>query len=87
MKAAMKDREAGRVSVLRLLLSEIKNFHIEKGLDLPLDSQDIIQVLKQAVMMRKETIETFRQAGRSDLLDKELEEARILGEYLTEAEA
>ena len=85
MKAAMKAREAQRVLVLRLLLSEIKNFHIERGLDRQLDQEDVIQVLKQGVATREETIETCRQAGRADLVDKELEEVRILGEYLAQA--
>jgi len=80
MKTAMKAREALRLSVLRLTLSEIKNARIQKGDDLT--DEDVIQILRREVKRREEAVEQYRQGNRSDLADKEAEEAVILMAYL-----
>lgn len=80
MKQAMKAREALRVSVLRMTLSEAKNLRIEKGQDLT--DEDMILVLRRALKKREESVAEYRPAGRADLADKEEEEAAILRVYL-----
>ena len=80
MKEAMKARDALRVSVLRMTLSEAKNARIDKGQDLT--DEDMILVLRRALKKREEAVAEYRPAGRADLADKEAEEAVILRAYL-----
>jgi Yqey-like protein len=85
MKQAMKARDTLRGSALRLTLSETTYAHMDKGLDQPLTSGDVLGLLRQAVMNREESTEQFRRAGRIDLAEKEAREAAILRKYLSEA--
>jgi hypothetical protein len=80
MKTAMKAREALRLSVLRLTLSEIKNARIQKGDDLTDD--DVIQILRRELKRREEAVEQYSQGNRADLAEKEAAEAVILQTYL-----
>jgi uncharacterized protein len=82
LKEAMKARDALRVSVLRMTLSEVKNARIEKGKDETLTDEEVVQVVRRAVKKREEAVEQFRPAGRADLADKEEQEAAILKGYL-----
>jgi len=80
MKEAMKAREALRLSVLRLTLSEIQNARIAKGEDL--DDSDVHQVLKREVKRREEAAEQYEKGNRTDLKEKEEQEGEILKSYL-----
>ncbi len=80
MKAAMKARDAARLGVLRMTLSEIKNARIEKGADLT--DEDVIQVIRRAVKKREEASEAFRGGGRPELAESESREAEVLNVYL-----
>lgn len=82
LKVAMKAREAERVGLIRLVLSELKNARIAKGSDLGED--DVIAVLKRGVKMRGESIEQFRRGGREDLATHEERELAMLRAYLPE---
>jgi uncharacterized protein YqeY len=80
LTAAMKAREALRVSTLRLILSEIERKEKEKGL--PAEEEAIIQILYTMIKKRKEAIELFVKGGRQDLADKEEKEIPIVESYL-----
>ncbi len=80
MKEAMKAKDAAKVSTLRLLLSEIKNREIDKRGELTDD--EVIAVIQKAVKQRKESIEQYEKAGRSELVEKEKKELEILEAYL-----
>lgn len=82
VKEAMKAREALRLAVLRLTLSEVKNARIEKGKDETMTDEDVMAVLRRAVKKREEAVEQYRSARRDDLADKEAAEAEILRAYL-----
>jgi uncharacterized protein YqeY len=81
--AAMKAREATRLSALRMLKAAIMNKGIEKSHDL--DDAEVLQVVSSLVKQRRDSIEQFSKAGRSDLVDKETAEITILEEYLPPA--
>ncbi len=82
---AKKSRNTLRESVLNLLKSNIKYKEIEaKGKGKNLEDSDIIDLIKQEIKKRKESIELYRQAGRQELVEKESEELKILQEYLPE---
>jgi len=76
----MKAKDTAKVSTLRLLISEIKNKEIDKRGELTDD--EILAVIQKAVKQRKESIEQYEKAGRSDLVEKEKKELEILEAYL-----
>ena len=81
--AAMKARDAGRLSALRMLKAAIMNKGVEKGRDL--DDAEVVQVVTSLVKQRRDSIEQFGQAGRSDLVAKETAEVAVLEGYLPPA--
>ncbi len=78
--AAMKARDSSRLSALRMLKAAIMNKGVEKGRDL--DDAEVLQVVASLVKQRRDSIEQFAQAGRTDLVDKETGELTILQAYL-----
>ena len=81
--AAMKARDAARLSALRMMKTAITNKGVEKGRDL--DDAEVLQVLGSLVKQRRDSIEQFSKAGRTDLVDKETAEIVVLEEYLPPA--
>lgn len=80
LKEALKQRNQTRASVLRMLLSEIKNTEIAQ--QKRLDDDKILDVISKEVKRHRESIEAFRQGNRSDLVVQEKAELSILMEYL-----
>lgn len=81
--AAMKSREALKLSVLRMTKAALKNKEIE--LRRPLSPDEENQVLQTLVKQRTESIESFEKGGRADLAEKEGKERDFLRAYLPEA--
>ena len=80
---AMKAKDAARLSALRMLKAAITNKGVEKGHDL--DDAEVLQVLASLVKQRRDSIEQFSKAGRTDLVNKETAEIAVLEEYLPPA--
>ena len=80
MKTAMKSGEKDRLSVIRMLISEIKKVQIDKKKEL--SDEEIIQVLQRYAKQRKESIKQYREAGREDLAQKEETELKVVQEFL-----
>ena len=83
MTAAMKAKDAARLSALRMLKAAIMNKGVEKGHDL--DDAEVLQVVSSLVKQRRDSIEQFAKAGRTDLVDKETGEIAVLEIYLPPA--
>src|SRR5215208_4812917 len=81
--AAMKAKDAGRLSALRMLKAAMMNKGVEKGRDL--DDAEVLQVVSSLVKQRRDSIEQFSKAGRTDLVDKETREVAVLEHYLPPA--
>jgi uncharacterized protein YqeY len=81
--AAMKAKDAPRLSALRMLKAAIMNKGVEKGRDL--DDAEVLQVVASLVKQRRDSIDQFAQAGRTDLVDKETAEIAVLEQYLPPA--
>lgn len=84
LRQAMKAREELKTSVLRLLLSSINYFEIQKGLGYEASDEDVISVIQNEAKKRRESIELFKKGARTDLVDKETRELEILQTYLPE---
>ena len=80
MKTAMKAREAARVEALRFLISEVKNVGINEKREI--DDGVVTGVLQKLTKQRRDGIEQFRAANRSDLVAKEEAELAVLESYL-----
>jgi len=78
--AAMKARDTSRLSALRMLKAAVMNKGVEKGRDL--DDAEVLQVIASLVKQRRDSIEQFGKAGRTDLVDKETAELNVLQAYL-----
>lgn len=81
--AAMKARDASRLSALRMLKAAVMNKGVEKGRDL--DDAEVLQVIASLVKQRRDSIEQFSKAGRTDLVEKETAELNVLQAYLPAA--
>lgn len=84
LKTALKGKNQETISVLRMLISEIKNEEIAKKKRGKLEDQEILQVVSRQVRRYKDSIESYRQGGREDLIKKEERELKILQSYLPE---
>jgi uncharacterized protein YqeY len=78
--AAMKARDSSRLSALRMLKAAIMNKGVEKGRDL--EDAEVLQVVASLVKQRRDSIEQFEKAGRTDLVEKETGELAVLQAYL-----
>ncbi len=88
LTAAMKARDAARLSTLRLVQAALKYEQIEKGHEL--SDEEAEAVLRRALKQRHDSVEQYRTGNREDLAAKEEAEILILQTYLpqllTEAE-
>ncbi len=80
MKAAMKQKENVRLSILRMLLAAVKNKEVEKLK--PLTKDEFYAVVKTSVKQHVESIESFKKGNRQDLVEKEEKELEILKGFL-----
>ena len=77
---ALKKKDEVRVSTLRFLISHLENARIAKGAELE-DGEVLDQIAKDA-KRHKESIEAFGKAGRSELVDAETTQLKVLEGYL-----
>jgi uncharacterized protein YqeY len=80
MRAAMKERDKGRVGALRMLGAALKNNEIEAMRPLTNEEEQI--VLRRQLKQRQESAEAFRRAGREEQAASEAAEAEFVREYL-----
>jgi len=80
LKEALKSRDDLKVSVIRMVKASLKNKEIEKMSSLTDD--EILSVLSTLAKQRRESIDLFSAAGRTDLADKETKELEIIQSYL-----
>ena len=81
-KVALKAGDKARVETLRLLRSQLKDVAIAKQGEATAEEE--MAVLANAAKKRRESIKAYRDAGRSDLLEKEAAELTIISTYLPE---
>ena len=81
--AAMRAKDVPRLSALRMLKAAVMNKGVEKGRDL--DDAEVLQVVASLVKQRRDSIDQFSKAGRTDLVDKEAGDLAVLEQYLPPA--
>jgi uncharacterized protein len=80
MKAAMRAKDADRLSAIRMLLAACKQKEVDERV--VLDDTAVIAIVDKLIKQRKDSIAAFEQAGRTDLVDKETAEVAVLSAYL-----
>jgi uncharacterized protein YqeY len=80
MKAAMKARDSQRLSAIRMLLAAVKQREVDERI--VLDDAQVVAIVDKQIKQRKDSITAFAQASRTDLVDKESAELRVLEGYL-----
>lgn len=83
LTAAMKAKDAGRLSTLRMVKANLMNRQIEKGGELT--DEEVTKALQSLVKQRRDSIEQYQNAGRQELADKEAAEIKIIEHYLPRA--
>jgi uncharacterized protein YqeY len=90
MKEAMRAGEKRRLSTLRLVNAAIKDRDIAARVDEKgratgrdkIDDTEILALLQKMIKQRRESIETYTQGGRQDLVDQEQAEIEVIEEFL-----
>ena len=77
---AMKNKDAFRLSVLRMLKSALKNEEINKKS--PLTDDEVLAIIKKQVKTRKDSMNEYASYNRMDLADSLQKEIDILNAYL-----
>ncbi|MBE0594510.1 MAG: GatB/YqeY domain-containing protein [Gemmatimonadales bacterium] len=83
MKDAMRNRDAARLSTIRLLLAAIKQREIDDRTSL--DEAQTVAVVDKLIKQRRESASQYDGAGREDLAAKERAEIEVLSAYLPQA--
>ncbi len=81
LKEAMKSGDKLKLETLRSLRASVIEFN-KNGTGKELAEEDAQKILLQASKKRKDAIEMYKQAGRQDLLEKEVAELAIIASYL-----
>src|ERR1700752_4004976 len=80
MKAAMRAKDAARLSAIRLILAAIKQREVDERVEL--DDAAVVGVIEKMIKQRRESITQFEKGGRTDLADAEKAELQVLSGYM-----
>lgn len=80
MKTAMRAKDAPRLLTIRGLMAAMKQKEVDERI--VLDDAAIVGILDKLIKQRKDSIGQFAAAGRTDLVDKESAELKVLEGYL-----
>ena len=83
LTAAMKAKDANRTSVLRMVKANLMNRQIEKGTDLT--DEEVTKALQTLVKQRRDSVQQYEKAKRSELAEKEKTEITVIKDYLPNA--
>ncbi len=84
LTAAMKAKDES-VSTLRLILAAVKDRDVDargKGKKDGITDDEFLSLLQSMIKQRQESIELYKQGGRQDLADKEMQEIAIIRTFL-----
>ena len=83
LKQSMLAKNAEKTSVLRMLISAITYYEIQKGgAGYVATDEDVMTIIQKEAKQRKDSIIEYEKAGRTDLVEKEQHELELLQTYL-----
>ena len=80
MKSAMRAKDAPRLLTIRMLLAAVKQREVDERI--VLDDVQLVGIVDKQIKQRKDSIAAFELALRTDLVEKERAELRVLEAYL-----
>jgi uncharacterized protein YqeY len=80
MKAAMRAKDAERLSTIRMLMAAMKQREVDERI--VLDDAAVVGIVDKLIKQRRDSIAAFEQAARADLVAKEAAEVAVLQAYL-----
>lgn len=80
MKSAMRAKDSQRLLAIRMLLAAVKQKEVDERI--VLDDNQVVGIVDKLIKQRKDSIAAFQLAQRTDLVDKETAELRVLESYL-----
>ena len=81
MKEAMRNRDKGRLSTIRMALADLKRIEVDEK---SLDDTRALAALDKMAKQRRDAITQFESAGRTDLADQEKLELAVIQSFLPE---
>jgi uncharacterized protein YqeY len=80
MKAAMRAKDSARLGAIRMLTAAMKQKEVDERIEL--DDAAVVAIVDKLIKQRKDSVEAFQKAARTDLADKEAAEIIVLQAYL-----
>ena len=80
MKTAMRAKDSQRLGTIRLLLAAMKQKEVDERV--ALNDVAVVAIVDKLIKQRKDSLQAFQSAGRTDLADKEAAELTVLEAYL-----
>ena len=80
MKAAMRSKEAQRLSAIRMLIAAVKQKEIDEQIEL--DDAQTLAIVDKLIKQRRDSLEQYDKAGRDDLAQIERFEIDVLSAYM-----
>jgi uncharacterized protein YqeY len=80
MKAAMRAKDGARLGAIRFLQAAIKQKEVDERVTA--DDASVLAFIEKLIKQRKDSIQQFQQAARTDLVEKEQAELTLLQGYL-----
>lgn len=85
LKQSMLAKNELKTSVLRMLISAINYYEIQKGgAGYSATTEDVLSMIGSQVKQRRDSIEEYNKANRPELAQKEQQELEILQTYMPE---
>ena len=82
MKSAMRSKDAALLGTIRLIQAAIKQKEVDERI--LVDDSSVISIIEKMLKQRNDSIEAFKKANRTDLVDKEEFEVSVLKNYMPE---
>lgn len=80
LKDAMRAQEVVRRDSIRAINTMIKQVQVDERKEL--NDEDVIKLIQRGIKQREEAASQYKEAGREDLVQKELEQVEIFKSYL-----
>ena len=80
MKAAMRAKDAPRLSAIRLLLAAMKQREVDERIELT--DADVLAIIEKMLKQRRDSVTQYEAGKRQDLADIERFEIALLSEYM-----
>ncbi|WP_284165075.1 GatB/YqeY domain-containing protein [Frigidibacter sp. SD6-1] len=85
-KEAMKAKDMGRLSTVRMILAAVKDREIaQRTAGAELGEGDVLALMGKMVKQRQESAKVYQEGGRPELAEKELAEIRVIEDFLPKA--